>query len=104
MSGHQSSNGVNPILQPLVAAFAGTDVAHDDDVVEFFADELYVIANLVEVTQRIRIRVYLHTDEERVVQDWVEAQPAPRSGLIQSAYLDDDDKDWRPSSSSAPNR
>lgn len=84
----------NPALQALVSAFNATDVVADDGWVEFSANDLYVIANIVDVTQRIRVRVYLDIDEETVVQDWVDAQPAPRSGLLQSAYIDANA--WRP--------
>ena len=88
------SAALDLILQALVAAFKATDVAADEDWVEFIADEVYVIANIVDVTQRVRIRVYLDIDEEKIVKEWVDAQPTPRSGLIQSAYIDDDK--WRP--------
>lgn len=85
---------VRPVLRSLATAYDATEVIGEDDWIEFLAGELYVIANVVEASSRIRIRVYLHTDEEQVVQKWVGAQPAPSSGLIQAAYLDD--PDWRP--------
>lgn len=85
---------VHPGLRSLATAFGATEVIARDDWAEFFVDELYVIANVLEASMRIRVRVYLHTDEEQVVQKWVDAQPAPSSGLIQAAYIDE--PDWRP--------
>jgi hypothetical protein len=90
----KAPDDVNPALQTLAAAFRATDIVAEGDWIEFLTDELYVVANVVDATRRIRIRVYLHTDDEQVVQEWVDAQPAPSSGLIQAAYLEE--SDWRP--------
>lgn len=90
----KASDYVNPALRTLAAAFRATDIVAEGDWIEFPTDELYVVANVVHATRRIRIRVYLHTDDGQVVQDWVDVQPAPSSGLIQTARLQEND--WRP--------
>lgn len=95
MSATEDPDAVNPALQALAVAFGATDVVAEDDWVDFFADDLYIVANIVEMTKRVRIRVcLLRTDEEQVVQKWVEAQRAPSSGLIQSVHIDEGD--WCP--------
>jgi hypothetical protein len=92
-----NAEAVTPIrsdLQALIEAVDGTDALADGDWVEFFVDGLYVVANVVDVVGRLRIRVYLHIDDERLVEDWVAQQPAPRSGLLQASYIEEGA--WRP--------
>lgn len=80
-------------LQGLVDVLHGTDVVVDGDLIEFAAEDLYVIANVEELTDRVRIRIYLPADEAGEVERWVTDQPAPSSGIIQMAQLEEE---WSP--------
>lgn len=86
---------VRSALEALVKAFDGHDPAFAEDYVDFHAGRAFVIANVRDDVERLRIRCYLPTDDEGAVRDWVAAQPAPRSGLLQ---VDDPfgDGRWRP--------
>lgn len=89
-----SNADAHPALVDLANGLQGRDVYADTDVTEFNVGDLLVIANVDALKSRLRIRVYLPTDEEKLVNDWVYRQPAPASGIIQTGYLDDER--WRP--------
>lgn len=94
MSDSIAPSTIGSDLQALIDAFDGTDALADSDWVEFFLEKLYVVANVVDAAGRLRVRVYLHIDDERLVKDWVAQQPTPRSGLIEASYVDEGE--WRP--------
>jgi hypothetical protein len=89
-----SNTDVHPTLADLAAALKGHDVYAETDVMEFDVGDLFVLANLDQGKSRLRVRVYLPTDDEQLVTDWVYRQPAPSSGIIQAGYLEDEK--WRP--------
>lgn len=89
-----SNADVHPALMELASALKGDNVNADTDLMEFNVGDLYVIANVDALKKRLRVRVYLPTDDEKLVHDWVLRQPAPASGMLQSAYLEDEK--WRP--------
>jgi hypothetical protein len=89
-----SNAAVHPALVDLADALRGRDVYADTDVMEFDVGDLFVLANVDGFKSRLRIRVYLPTDDEQPVTDWVSRQPAPASGIIQTGYLEDEK--WRP--------
>lgn len=89
-----SSADVHPALVGLAQALNGHDVYADTDVMEFDIGDLFVFANIDHGKARLRIRVYLPTDDKQLVSDWVYRQPTPTSGIIQTGYLEDEE--WRP--------
>ena len=89
-----SLGGIAPVLRGLIDALNGTDAVAEGGLVDFVADELVVIADVVEDAERVRVRVYLPIDDEEVVRSWVAQQPAPRSGLLEAAYIKQEG--WQP--------
>lgn len=81
-------------LASLVEAFRGSDPFGEDDWVSFSVGDLWVLASVEEHKKRLRVRVYLQIDELDLVERWVAAQPAPRSGVLEVGSVDDGD--WRP--------
>lgn len=85
-------------IESLAAALGGTDLIQAGEWAEFFVGELWVVVNAEEQVDRLRIRVYLPIDDESVVKEWVDQQPAPRSGLLQARdqARDQEEGQWRP--------
>lgn len=83
-------------LQVLIDGLNGTDVeTPEEDWVTFFVnDDVYVVANVVTASGRLRIRAYLPFDDEHLVDEWIASQSAPRSGLLEKSYIHEGD--WRP--------
>lgn len=75
-------------LESLARAFGVPDVDVSDGVVEFECEAGLVIANVLEHSARVRVRLYLEFDDEAVVEKWVLAQPDLRSGLIEASELE----------------
>lgn len=74
-------------LAGLVAALNGTDVEWDGQFVFFVFGEVDVYANLDRLTDRVRVRFYLLSDDREVVEQWVARQPAPRAALLEAEEL-----------------
>ncbi|AXT84231.1 hypothetical protein C6I20_02835 [Aeromicrobium sp. A1-2] len=83
-------------LRALIDALNGTDVETlDEDWVTFFVyEDVYLVANVVTASGRLRIRAYLPSDDEQLVNEWIASQSAPRSGVLEKSYIHEGD--WRP--------
>lgn len=78
----------HPAVAALIVAMGGSDVTATQRVAEFDSDDCLVIVSTDDRFTTLRIRVYLPTDEEDLVREWVNAQEDPRSGILQYAETD----------------
>lgn len=84
---------LHPSLVALRAQFPELlDEVRHSDWIEFWenrdSEAVYVRANVDQLTDRVRVRLFLPYDEESLVRDWVESQPQPASGVLQ--YIEED--------------
>lgn len=85
----QMAEGQTPDdLAALVRALGVEGEHFSDGVAEFECEAGLVIANVLEHSARVRVRLYLESYDENEVAEWVVAQPAPASGIIEYAELD----------------
>lgn len=80
-----SNTDVHPALLDLAVALKGHDMYADTEVMEFNVGDLFVLATIDQGKSRLRVRVYLPTDDEQLVTDWVYRQPAQPRGSSRAA-------------------
>jgi hypothetical protein len=72
------------VLADLAATLCGENVEYDGSHVACEVPGALIDANLKDGAARVRIRAYLGSHERAVVEGWVDRQPAPISGGLQS--------------------
>ncbi len=90
---------LHPSLLQLHDELARTEGYVDSDVtwIEFLAKDAYIFANVKDGGDRVRIRATFFGQSEDDLSDddvidWVESQPAPKSGVLQALYEEVDDE------------
>lgn len=90
---------MHPALLELFDALAREEGLIDGGLnwVRFLSADAEIVANFMEGQSRVRIRAYLLNDDDTLPSDdevlsWVDAQPRPRTGIVEAARDDETER------------